>query len=87
MNEHALQALINRLSLAFLLIAFHLSATVGPVSLSEVLPKKKTMVSRRILHLCIFAALVSRVLHAQDLAAIWQGTLPAGAEQRWWRVE
>ncbi len=34
-----------------------------------------------ILYISTFTALVSGVLHAQDLAAIWQGTLPAGADQ------
>jgi squalene-hopene/tetraprenyl-beta-curcumene cyclase len=36
---------------------------------------------KSILHFCIFAALVARALPAQDLSAIWQGTLPAGGDQ------
>jgi len=38
-------------------------------------------VSKSILHFCTVATLVSGTLRAQDLAAIWQGTLPAGEDQ------
>ena len=41
----------------------------------------KTTVRKGILRLCTFAALTSGALHAQDLAATWQGTLPAGGDQ------
>ena len=35
----------------------------------------------RILAFCAFAAAASGLLHAQDIAATWQGTLPAGSDQ------
>lgn len=37
---------------------------------------------KRILRFCALAALVSGTLHAEDLAATWQGTLPAGDQHR-----
>jgi squalene-hopene/tetraprenyl-beta-curcumene cyclase len=43
--------------------------------------KGKITVSKRVLHFCVFTALVSGNLRAQDLAATWQGTLPTGEDQ------
>jgi squalene-hopene/tetraprenyl-beta-curcumene cyclase len=37
--------------------------------------------SKSLVYFCVFAVLVSGAVRAQDLAAIWQGTLPADADQ------
>jgi squalene-hopene/tetraprenyl-beta-curcumene cyclase len=44
--------------------------------------KEKMHMKRRMLELCAMAMLLAGVLHAQNLAANWQGTFHAGGEDR-----